>query len=406
MIHLNPRLLLCSLLLALLALPASAQNEDDPDPVRFDLSARRGLRLRAFDGALDLRAGGRLHLDMGYVDVDRSAQGDTFLLRRARLHLKGRLFKDYRFTLDGELRNRFGGWRNLHVGYHGIDRTVLRVGNTIAPMGLAQAGSSNFTLFAERAVSTVLTPGFQTGGLVRHYGRIAGLDNGHWSIALGGFTSPLGKASNDLHDSEHASFAARGVLAPIARKSRVMHVGGSVEYRSVENGSNYRYRTRAESALLTTTLGTPNLADVDDVLTWGVEGLWMYRAWSAQGEFVRAEINRRTNADPTFDGYYAELSWVVTGERRRYSRSQGTFGRIEPKRAWGAVQLGLRYSTIDMIDAGVQGGRTKNLTAGLSWYPHSNLKAMFNFIKVDSRRRGTGQRDEPLVFQFRLQAFL
>lgn len=390
----------------LFLLPAAVSAAEEKDPVRFDFSPNRGLRLRAFDGDLDLRAGGRLHLDMGHVDTDATPQDDDFLVRRGRLHLKGRIVRDIRFMIDGELTGRLGGWRNLWIGYHGIDDTVIRVGNTIAPMGLAQAGSSNFTLFAERALPNALMPGFQTGGLVRWKTKAPGIDRGRWSIHGGVFTSPLGNDSWDFHDSDHVSFSARTIYAPIARRTRVLHFGGSFEYRDVAGSSDFRYRYRAESALLTTTLGTPRLQDVDDVFTWGVEGAFMYKGWSGQGEYVRADVNRRNNADPTFDGYYAELSWMLTGERRRYSSSMGTFGRVKPKSAWGAWQLGLRYSKLDLIDAGVAGGRAKNLTAGLSWYPHSNLKAMFNFIKVDSRRRNSGVRDEPLIFQFRLQAFL
>ena len=75
-----------------------------------------------------------------------------------------------------------------------------------------------------------------------------------------------------------------------------------------------------------------------------------------------------------------------------------------PKRKWGAAELALRYSGIDLTDAGIRGGDERNLTIGINWYLLRNFRFMFNYIHVDARSHWTLQRDRPNIFQFRFQA--
>ena len=34
--------------------------------------------------------------------------------------MQGRIARDYRFMIDGEMTGRLGGWRNAWVGYYGV----------------------------------------------------------------------------------------------------------------------------------------------------------------------------------------------------------------------------------------------------------------------------------------------
>jgi phosphate-selective porin OprO/OprP len=79
---------------------------------------------------------------------------------------------------------------------------------------------------------------------------------------------------------------------------------------------------------------------------------------------------------------------------------------VKPKRRWGALELALRYSALNLVDENVIGGDEQNLTFGLNWYLNRNLRMMFNFVQVDADLRNTLETDRPRIYQLRLQAVL
>ena len=115
---------------------------------------------------------------------------------------------------------------------------------------------------------------------------------------------------------------------------------------------------------------------------------------------------------PSFDGWYVEGSWILTGETKAYSPSAinnevGGFNMPVPSRpfslsgdSWGAFELVARYSNTDLNWhtgqaastsqlTGVFGGEERVVALGLNWYLNRNVRVMIddNIIQV---RGGTG----------------
>ena len=65
------------------------------------------------------------------------------------------------------------------------------------------------------------------------------------------------------------------------------------------------------------------------------------------------------------------------------------FSRVKPKSNFledggmGAVELGLRYSTMDLSDSGINGGELEDWTAGVNWYLNPNTLVRLNYAIVD-----------------------
>ena len=111
--------------------------------------------------------------------------------------------------------------------------------------------------------------------------------------------------------------------------------------------------------------------------------------FSAQAEYEKYYLNgRRSFASLDFDGWYAQVAYVLTGESRTYNQASGTFGNVSPNGDMGAFEVALRYNTIDLSDydsswaENDERGKQHDWTVGGNWYVNDNVKFQLNYIRA------------------------
>jgi phosphate-selective porin OprO and OprP len=178
----------------------------------------------------------------------------------------------------------------------------------------------------------------------------------------------------------------RVTTSPVQENRRLFHLGLSVSYRKASSDHTLRFRTHPETSLtMVYFLNTDKIPGVYSHSLIGLEGAWVNGPWSAQSEFMRADVRRSTGSSLGFDGGYLFVSWFVTGESRPYTKRSGTFGRVIPKKN-GALELAARYSYLNLTDSSVHGGKERNFTFGVNYYFNPYIRCMTEFVlmKVDS----------------------
>ncbi|UXI67270.1 OprO/OprP family phosphate-selective porin [Tahibacter amnicola] len=248
---------------------------------------------------------------------------------------------------------------------------------------------SGATTFIERSLPIqALNPGRRIG-LDWTYEKIPG-----WLLNAGVLSG------GDLNgDNDGTGWVGRAVFNPVKSENRVVHLGisGSIEERDDEIA---RVRARPEANLTPVRLvDTGSLAGADQIKRVGLEAAWAQGPVSLQAEYLTYDASRRTARDFTADGAYVYASWVVTGESRPYK--SGAFNNVKPKRDWGAVELGLRYSTLDLNDGLVEGGKQHDWTLGVNYYLGQHIKLQANYIRAFSDRRGLAL--DPTITELRAQ---
>ena len=89
-----------------------------------------------------------------------------------------------------------------------------------------------------------------------------------------------------------------------------------------------------------------------------------------------------------FGSFYIEGSHFPTGEHRIYRNSRASFDRVKPfhnlgnQNGWGAWEIALRYSQLDLNDQLINGGKLRDLTVGLNWYLNPTTRMMWNYVPV------------------------
>jgi phosphate-selective porin OprO/OprP len=281
----------------------------------------------------------------------------------------------------------------------GSDIGAFRVGFSKTPVGFEGNTSTGATTFLEAALPT------QAIYASRRIGVDWALERPHYLLDAGYYSG------GDLNgDSDGRMLAGRAVWVPLNQPGHVLHFGisasrespdGTTDGRDVHTPPGARLRARPEAALLPRRLvDSGNLAPTDSIDRRGLEALWIDGPWSLQGEYLDATV-KLSNGKPDYnaDGYYAFLSWVVTGESRTYAG--GNVGDIKPQGRYGALELAVRYSELDLDDDPVLGGRERDWTIGANWYINRYLKLQTNYVHAQSDRRGL--QIDPNVVEVRAQ---
>jgi phosphate-selective porin OprO/OprP len=257
----------------------------------------------------------------------------------------------------------------------------------------------------------------------------------NWTASAGLFGDTV---TTQNVDDEGKGGAGRITYAPFFVKDRVLHLGLGGQYRipgdnaTAPRRETVRFRSKPESNIITDnltqsatltsagktfgrssgrTVDTGDIpGDVEDYTLFGAEMAAVYGPFSAQGEYIRADVNREIGDDLAFDGYYVYASYFLTGDTRNYKADRGVFDAIQPAKpfrlrggGWGAWELGVRFSSIDLSDDTVNGGEEQDVTVGLNWYPNSYIRLTANYVNVLDIDGGAHDDEDLDAFQMRAQ---
>lgn len=196
-----------------------------------------------------------------------------------------------------------------------------------------------------------------------------------------------------------------GVLPVFSEESKsLLHIGVNYRY-GIPDNKKIRVRSRPESNPSPYFLDTDVFpADHSSHLGWEVYfssgGLMI----GSEGYFTKFSSPEKDN--PLFKGGDAVISYFLTGESRPYSTVSGVYSAVKAKKPVfsggpGAIEFILRYSILNLNDAGITGGQFWRITPMVNWYMSDflRLELAYGYGVLDRfGLRGTTQ-----FFQSRIQ---
>lgn len=280
----------------------------------------------------------------------------------------------------------------------GDDYGAVRVGFMKTPVGFEGNTGTGSTSFLEASLPMQAI----------YANRRIGIE---WATIRKAYLVQLGyyNGGNLQGDLDGRMVAGRAAWTPRNATGDVLHLGLSVSrespYGSTDGRGRYtppsvRLRATPEAGLATQRLVDSGVLSVTDhVDRRGAELLWIQGPWSVQGEYLDARVKLDEKPAYKAHGWYTFGSWVLTGESRGYSA--GNIADVVPKGPWGAVEVLVRYSTLDLDDGTVPGGTEHDWTLGANWYLTKYLKLQANYVRAVSDRRDV--RVDPRIFEVRAQ---
>jgi phosphate-selective porin OprO/OprP len=347
------------------------------------------------------------------------SSGNNF--RRARFGAGGTLFKDwsYEFIYD------FGGSgveastiSSAFIQYDGFGPVHIKLGAYAPPEGFEDQTSASDLLFLERSQPTDVARGIGSAD-GRDAATIFAYDDNYFAALS--YTG--GVVGDSAVFDEQQALVGRLAYRFIKTADANLAIGGDTTYvfsladtaAGLNSPSAFRLRERPELNVDSNNLRLIDTGaiDADHVWEWGVEAAGNWQNIYGQGGYYGYTIARRNSIlpDPSFNGWYAQASWVLTGEAKPYKADKAAFGLPTPadplsfdSSGIGAWELAARYSVLDLNDnagfagfltpvGGVRGGRQNIWTVGFNWYPNNAIRFLLDYQHTNVSRLNTAGAD-------------
>jgi phosphate-selective porin OprO/OprP len=366
------------------AQPASVDSTNEAGEPGPDAPKRRLVSWNHYDGPIsDFRFGYGFLVDFADYSQDAAAEQQAKAkadagLRDFRLLFRGK-FKTRRpfswtlgYMYDGAAKE----WRfrktGLQLGIPEIASNVF-VGRDKEGYSLVKimVGYDGWTIERSTALDAFV-PILADGAKIFGYSPRA-----HVLWNLGAYNDALSK--NESFSQYQSQVVGRiGWLPVISEpKGEVVHLAVMVR-DAVPEDHLLKLRSRPESYLAPYYVDTGQFA-ADRATGTGVEAFYRKGPWLYGGEYNFVHLDASTVGNPTVNGGDAVVSWNITGETRPYNPNTGTFRSVSPKQtvfehgrgAWEAV---MRFSYIDLDDAGLKGGKFWRITPMVNWHLSDNFR--------------------------------
>lgn len=377
--------------------------EEDSNDQDDDLAIKTegGLEISTYDGKYAFELSGRLMYDLTAFSEDINKLGNDTSIRKAYLGAEGKLDYDWGYELTIDFAGGDADIKDAYISYSGQTGWLWKFGNVKEPFSLSELTSSKYSTFLERPMLTELAPGRSLGINTSTYGS-------HWTLAAS-LTSEAWDNNPDDEGDEGWGTSVRSTYSPWHTDTQALHFGLALSYRDTDDEQKIKFDSRPETNNTDIKyVNTGKIKHVDKLTHIGLETAWIEGAFSVQAEYMFTELERESDTDLSFSGWYATASWFLTGESRDYKFKKGAFGRIKPYSTSGAWEIALRYSALDLNDQDITGGSSSISTIGLNWYINDRMRTMLNYAIVDNDEFADDDgdslpSDNPSYFQLRLQ---
>jgi phosphate-selective porin OprO/OprP len=266
----------------------------------------------------------------------------------------------------------------------------LRIGQWKQPFSMEPATSFRELMFMERSLAFALVPFRQIGAGV--YDTL--LDEAA-TYAISGYRFQTDAFGNASGDEGYGTSTRETMLVWSNDAGDTLHIGGNYTYNQTATDT-IRIRSTPEVGFTqldfnnTTSFPIPFFVDtgvlpLDNYQVVGVELAGGFGSLLYQSEIMCALVNQQGAPFLQLPAGYAQVGYVLTGERRPYNPKAAAYTRVVPAVPFGHGNLGAfeiagRYSALDLNDANVAGGRLQDLTFGLNWYLNRFTRLEFNYI--------------------------
>lgn len=330
--------------------------------------------LRSSTGDFQANFGGFVHFDLRDYTAG-SHPPNTFLIRRARLFLDGKVAKYYDYKIEGDFADTTSTLlRDAWVRVHRWEAFQVQAGQFKEPFSQEELRSDQAQDFVERSMADSLAPQRSPGIMV-----LGAFGKGTFEYQAGVFN---GKGILNLNTVSSPESVVRVRFTP-AKSSRnpwwnAFSFGGAFALgRNAAGASSLRGQTESKSmTFFAPEKVSGSLYRANGELTW-IKGPFAVRSEfdHVSQKRLGLGVNGADLSPLDINAFYGQATYLLTGERKPDN------GAVVPKRSLfgeerglGAWELKFRYAFMDMNDQTRNSNRVNSFYFGTNWYLNRFVK--------------------------------
>jgi phosphate-selective porin OprO and OprP len=335
----------------------------------------------------DVKVFGKLQFDKTLItadDTNLSLQNNS-KLRSGRIGAKGKVDGGWKYKAEIDFAGNNSTVKDAYIAKKLSDNEYIKIGQFREPFSLEELTSSSNTTFLERASINGVVAARKIG--IGYNKRLNNLN-----IQTGIFGDSVGTSSDT--DDETNSATIR-ISKFNNNENSTLHIGAA--YRLSEpTGDSVTYNFKPEASVETSSsVISAAVSNVEQVTQTGLELAYVKNRFYVQGEYITTNLEIDNADDQTIDGYYGQISYFLTNDKRNYNEKESVFGGVKPSSKKGAVEVAYRYSKTDASDTG--NGIVRNNTAAISWYASNNVRFIANYVWVNADDNTTYANDTEIL---------
>ena len=359
--------------------PAATQAKAQEKPVVVAGWDKNHAFLRSTDGRFETRLTGYAQLD-GRAYQSGNHPPNTFLIRRARMSLEGRLERYFDFKVEGDFADTANTLlRDFYLDIHRNDEVRFRFGQFKEPFSQEELRSDANQDFVERSLVNNLAPS-RSPGLMVH-----GLFNkdrtGEFEYQVGTFN---GKGLLALNNNNTPESVLRLRFSPWKTENGSLAIGGAYAQGRSIGGAGVRGQTESRSV----TFYAPDTVNGKLIRANG-EMTWLYKSASIRAEYDQTNQDRdnlgpggRNLPGVVAKGYMAQATYLLTGEKKpdglrledSVTPRRNLFGDEKGNPGFGAFELKFRYANLQIANGTAKTNRAETFFFGPNWYMNRFVK--------------------------------
>lgn len=370
----------------------SSQNQT----YKINYTEDEGLILSCNNGDFMLNISGYLEADFLKFTNDDGLLHSGTNIRYAVLYLNPIIYHDWRAFIGYDFGS--GSLLDGNITYVGFKNQYIQLGQFTPSVGFSNWQRPVDVDFLEWPLPVyIFSPGWPQGA---HY-------NIHGDYLVGDVSVFSGSTLE--HYSAANPFGATGHIffSPIHETTKALHIGVSNWYQQPNNTHEVFFGTTPEATSHNWDMlvGTDFIGDVSyfDIVNSELAGV--YGPWSFQTEYYLNNVRRYSPEDNLqFSGYYATIGYFLTGESMTYDYPFGIFTTPSSfNHKYGDLQLLVRYSSLNLNDKEILGGKEHNITLGLNWFVNPFVTFKFNVIRAMAHPAFNGDNVDAMIYALRAQ---
>ena len=380
----------------------------------------KGFFIQSPDGANKMNVGGYVHFDGRYFINGSNTGVSQFLFRRARLDLKGKLFKYYEFKFMPDFAGGQVVIQDAYLNVNYVPYARLQAGKYKTPFGIERLQSANALAFIERGLPNNLVPNRDLGFMLwgqPFYGAL------EYQLAILNGTADGGSNNGDVGFGDDKTFAGRlfaspfkdspwewvrglgaGVAGTAGRRKGSLSSPGLPQYKSDGQQNFFVYVTNNPPTATGTAYANGSQWRISPQATW------YWGPFGFLGEWVQSNNDVTLNGNTESiraNSWQTQVSWVLTGEDNSY-RPIVPNTNFDPWRitdgAWGSWQVAFRYAqlavedqvyTLGFADRNKAARKANAWALGLNWALNPMVRLMLDYDSTTFTGGAKGGGDRP-----------